>query len=413
MSPLQRISALVVGALLSLVGNPVQAQWFGFGRPANCGCEPYAAQAPMVHAMTSAAAQPQTICHQVQPVMQTMYHTVPVTEYQQVKQTVKRPVVETNYVDQQVTEYKPVTETRVVNVPTVSYQDVTEHQQVTRNVGFWNTRYVPNMKMSPCEADPRPGFTGWWNRQSVEMKNAFTPDYSVQREYCPQQITQVVPVTRRVAVQGTRQVSYNVTTMVPQTTTKKVAMNTVKYVDHEVTAMQPVTVMRSVPIGTRMAYAPIGGPAAGGTATATLTPTPDPVSNRAAAPSNNRQADDSERFDRRRGANRDDGTFRGSSLPPNLTTPAAASIQPVGELKLVALDDNPPAAIPEVKQAAKAKSDTPATKIPTAARVGQWVAHVPRDKEQLSKDTPAKPAATPTKPAVKGPILAGYKPNAE
>ncbi|MDP1799560.1 MAG: hypothetical protein Q8K78_18830, partial [Planctomycetaceae bacterium] len=189
----------------------------------------------------------QSVCAPpVQQVMQTVYKQVPVVEQVAVRQTVKKPVVETAYVDQAVTEYRPVTEVRTVNVPTVAYQDVQECQTVTKNMGYWRTQHVPNLKASPCDYNNMPGFTGWMQRQSVEFRNAFTPNYSTKREYVPQTVVQAVPVTRRMAIQGTKQVAYNVTSMVPYQTTRKVAVANTKWVDEEVTVMKPQTVLKTM-----------------------------------------------------------------------------------------------------------------------------------------------------------------------
>lgn len=228
---------------------------------------------------------PSCVC--AQPVVQTCYQTVPVTEYRQVRQTVQRPVYETKYVDQEVVAYRPVVETRTVDVPTVTYQDVVEYQPVVRDMGGWQTEYQVRHLPSPCEYDPRPGLVGWLNRTGYQVRAAFTPRVVAHRQYVPNVVATSVPVTRRVAQHGTRQVSYNVTRMVAYTTNQKVAVNTVRYVAEEVTRVQPVTVMRTVPTGTSLAYAytPFG---ASSTATA-LAPTPDPVGT-AAQPSTKRTA---------------------------------------------------------------------------------------------------------------------------
>jgi hypothetical protein len=212
-------------------------------------------------------------CQQcLQPVAQTCYRTVPVTEYRAVKQIVQRPVVETKWVDQTVTAYRPVTETKTATIPTVSYHNVTECQTVQRNVGHWQTTSYVNPKISPCQYDSRPNLFGWLNRTGYSIRQTFTPRVVTRRQYVQQLVTQNIPVTRRVATHGTRQVSYQVTRMVPYTTTRKVAVNTVRYVSTEVTTMRPVTVMRSVPIGTATAFLPLGI----GTATA-LQPVPESV----------------------------------------------------------------------------------------------------------------------------------------
>lgn len=260
---------------LVLSGGSASAQWVASSNP--CGC-----------AQSAQAIQPVQTAQAVQPVVQHCYQTVPVTEYQQVRQMVKKPVVETRYVETPVTTYRPVTETRMAEIPTVAYQDVTECQVMQRDASYYVNRYEPNFKLSPCQYDSRPGLAGWFNRTSYGLRSAFVPDYNIRREYVPNMVTQAVPVTRKVAIQGTRQVAYNVTTMVPEQTTRKVAVNTMRYVDEEVVALQPVTTMKTVQVGTRMALAPLGvGPMTvfGGLPTRTvLAPTPDPVSAKAADP---------------------------------------------------------------------------------------------------------------------------------
>lgn len=214
------------------------------------------------------------VCECVTPIVQQRYQTVPVTEYRQVKQVVQRPVVETEYVEQPVTEFHPVVETRTAEVPTVTYHDVVEHQTVMRDMGHWQTRYECVPKLHPCQYDPRPGLLGWLNRTGYSIRSSLTPSMIAHRDYVPNVVAQTVPVTRRVAEHGTRQVTYNVTKMVPTQTTRTVAVNKVRYEAQEITATQPVTVMRTVPIGTSVAYAvtPFGAPV---TATA-LVPAADP-----------------------------------------------------------------------------------------------------------------------------------------
>lgn len=237
----------------------------------------------------------QPVC-QTAMVIQPTYQTVPVTEYQEVKQTVMRPVTETKYVDQQVTEYRPVTETRTAEVPVTTYVPVTEMQTVMQDRSYYQTQYVPNCRMSPCQYDPRPGLLGWMNRTGYEMRSAFTPRYTAYRQFVPNQTVAQVPVTRQVAQQGSRQVTYNVTRYEPHTTTRQVAVNETKWVAEETTVSRPVTTYRTVPSGTTVAYAPIGsavafgggaisnvayGPIQYGSGTATaMGPTPDPVSAR-------------------------------------------------------------------------------------------------------------------------------------
>jgi hypothetical protein len=241
----------------------------------------------------------QPVCQQMAMVVQPCYQTVPVVEHQEVKQTVMRPVTETKYVDQTVTEYRPVTETKTAEVPVTTYQPVTEMQTVCQDRSYWATQYVPNCRISPCQYDPRPGLVGWLNRTGYEVRSAFTPRYSAYRHYVPNQVVAQVPVTRQIAQQGTRQVTYNVTRYEPHETTRRVAVNETKYVAEERTVTKPVVAYRTVPVGTQVAYSPMGSSALafgggtitnvaygpirynnGGTATA-FGPSPDPISAKA------------------------------------------------------------------------------------------------------------------------------------
>ena len=231
----------------------------------------------------------------VQPVVQNCYQTVPVTEYQEVKQTVQRPVMETQYVEQPVTEYVPITEQRTAMVPQVEYDNITECQTVCRDMGQWVTRREAIHRPSPCEYDPRPTFTGWFNRTTYGMRTAFSPKAQIRREYVPNVVAQTIPVTRRVARNTTRQVTYNVTRMEARQTTRRVAVNTVRYVAEEVTAMRPVTVMRTVPIGTSVAFAV--SPFGVGTATA-LAPIADPVTSARKSPTPITAGEDKDKFNR-------------------------------------------------------------------------------------------------------------------
>ncbi len=343
------------GLALLLAANSASAQWNPF-RPNNCDCAPaapvsYNAMAPAVTAYTACAPVVQTVCAPaVQPVMQTVYRQVPVVEHVAVKQTVKKPIVDVKYVDQAVTEYRPVTEARTVAVPTVSYQDITEYQTVTKNVGFWRSRYEPNYKPTPCEYNQTPGFTGWMSRTSSEIRNAFTPNYRVAREYVPQTVCQQVPVTRRVAINGTRQVSYNVTSMVPYQTTQKVAVNTTRWVDEEVTVMKPQTVVKTMAVGTQITYAPIGS----GTATA-VQPQPDNIGTgltptRSAGGDLLKNANPNNAVDPRRGA------LDVQPLP----------LQPRTKLS--------PTSLPRATGTTAANLNGTPVKIPTAAKYNEWTA---------------------------------------
>lgn len=301
--------APALGALVCLVfASTASAQWFPFrGLFTPCPCGPATSMyAPVSYgsgcssgacgiaptAMYSnpcGCAQPVACAPAMvaQPVTETVMRQVPMTEYRQTRQTVRKPVIETTYIDQPVTEYRQVIEQKTVAVPTVAYQDVTECQTVQRNCGQWVTKWHCNEKIPACQYDNRPGFMGEMNRIGHATRQAFIPAQYATREYQSQVVAQQIPVTRRVAVQGSKQVTYNVARSVATQTTRKVAVNTTKYVDEEVVVMQPVTVVKSVPttrttyrfvpVGSAMAY----GPGMGSTA---LLPTPDPVNSAGAAP---------------------------------------------------------------------------------------------------------------------------------
>jgi hypothetical protein len=106
------------------------------------------------------------------------------------------------------------------------------------------------------------------------MRTAFTPQTKTTRQWVPQKMTCTVPCTRKVAVNGMKQVTYNVTQMMPHQVTRKVAVNKTRYVDQEVTVMKPVTVAKRMQVGTRVTYAPSTGTNGGRTA---LQPTADPA----------------------------------------------------------------------------------------------------------------------------------------
>lgn len=261
--------APVLGALVWLASaSPVSAQWMPFrgmfGGPCGpCGpvCQPAAMFTPAgcgsgACGVTPVAYTNPSACAPAmvaQPVTETVMQQVPVTEYRQVRQTVRKPVIQTSYVDQPGTEYRQIVEQKTVNVPTCSYQNVTELQTVQRNCGQWVTKWHCNQKISPCEYDNRPGFMGEMNRIGFATRQALTPTQYATREYVQQTVAQQVPVTRRVAIQGTKQVTYNVPRTIAVQTTRKVAVNTMKYVDEEVVVMQPVTVVKSIPT-TRTSY---------------------------------------------------------------------------------------------------------------------------------------------------------------
>jgi hypothetical protein len=382
---------LSVMASVSLLANTpgvAQSQWFGRGMNAGCDCAPaptammpasYSAcgcDMPTVATVSACAPVVQTVAIPMQPVMQTVYQQVPVTEYRPEKQMVQRQVMETKYVDREVTAYRPITETRTAEVPTVSYQDVTEYQTVMRNMGYWRTRYEPNCKASPCQYDGRPGLMGWMNRTGYEFVSAFQPAYNVRREYCPQCVAQQVPVTRRVAIQGTRQVAYNVTRMEAYQTTQKVAILEPRMENVEVTVMKPITVVKTMAVGSQITYAPLG---ATGTATA-LQPRPDTIG-RGTSPSRTAAGD---KLDNANPNRVNDTRTNSLDRPMWQSTPLQRTGQPVEPV--------PPALKAKVigtaqltPPASSLKTTTSTFKVPSAARTSQWVA-------RSTKAAPASPS---------------------
>lgn len=306
----------------------------------------------------------------VQPVQtiqvqaQACYQTVPVTEMRQIRQTVQRPVIETAYVDQQVTEYKPVIENKAATIPTVSYQTVTECQTVQRDMGRWVTEYQCRPQMHAWEYDGRPDLLGAINRASYNVRMAFTPQVYSRRVYVPNVVTQAIPVSRQVAVHGTKTVNYQVSRLVPVTTTRKVAVNTVKMVAQEVVTHHPVTTMRVVPVGSAMALAP-------GFSSTALAPTPDPISTAtqqrdASKPSNNSRAvpPATDVFE--------NNNSKATPIQPRKST----SVTPTGDSSVSERDD----VVPSIRQASNTVIEHRVgygPTEPTATRVGRWVARRP------------------------------------
>jgi hypothetical protein len=265
MSPHMSRVATLLGALCLLTpAATLQAQWF----PAN-DCCPACAPPP------TCCPPPVTCMH---PVSVPCYQTVPVTAYEPCEQTVMKPIVKTEYIDEPVTEFRPVSETRVARYPTCTYQPVTQFYPQTRDCGHWQTFCQCCPKMSPCQYDPNPGLVGWMNRTGYEMRMAFSPNYVYRRQWIPNYITTMVPVTRQVAQHGVQEVPYTVTRLEPHHSTRRVALNRVDYVAEKIVTQRAVTVFKTVPIGTSVAWVPLGSTI--GTATAVL-PQPDPISEHA------------------------------------------------------------------------------------------------------------------------------------
>jgi len=289
-------------------------------------------------------------CVPIQPVQTTCYQQVPVTTYRQEKQTVREPYYKTSYVDRDVTVMRPVTIQRTEEIPTISYRTVTESRTVNRDMGRWVTRYTPANKRSPCQVDARPGVIGWLNRTGYSFRSAFKPNYYTSRQYVPKMMACTVPVSRQVAVRGTRRVTINETKMVAHKTTERVAVQKLQYRERVVTVMRPQTAYRTVPIGSQLTYGYGGYGTSGMTAfapmiidnrSARLDPEPDDIGSRTqSARRENKKdpfADDGEHAD-------DDGHFHRSShsremepLEPldDLDFPAGASRSNRSSRKLV------------------------------------------------------------------------------
>ncbi len=273
-----RLPAIAL-TLVTLTHN-AEAQWGPFGD--NCGCQPAiapAAAAPIYGqvamanpcAVQSVAVNP---CPCVQPVQETVYRDVPVVSYRQETRSIKEPVVRTVYEDQPVTAYRQIMVQKTAEVASTEYQTISECQQKVVDRSHWQTVRQPVQKGCACDYDRRPGLLGWMNRQSYEMRMAFTPNYINRREFVPNVQAYNVPVQRTVAIPTTRQVTYNVAQLEPYQTTQRVARQVTEYVEKEVTVSVPYTETKTVAVGTRtrMAYVdPFGG---GGSTTA-LSPTTD------------------------------------------------------------------------------------------------------------------------------------------
>jgi hypothetical protein len=358
------------GRLLAVVTIPLfastaQAQWGPFGDP--CGtCATTAAIAPPQYAAAPIAYNPcistVSVAPCMQPVTETVYRDVPVTQYVAVKKTVKKPVLRTVYEDRPVTAYKQVMEERVAEVPTVSYQTVQECRPVTINRSYWQTVSQPVMKVSPCQYDPRPGLAGWFNRTSYNVRMAFTPDQIRQRQFVPNVQTVAVPTSRTVAIPGTRQVTYSVAKLQPYETTQRVARVITDYEDVEVTAYEPHTVTKTVAVGnqTRWAFVdPYGGTTARATAS-------EPTPARAA------QKEDPKKTTRSGGIElnhyeQPQYQLNHSPAPTQQASPALFNEDPQTEPTPIQAAPAPIQAEPNLFEHGNAR---PAT--PTAARVAGW-----------------------------------------
>lgn len=251
--PIMRSAAAFFGAAapvsMASYGSDVQC-----GAPINCHIETPVVQQQVVHVQAVAPVATVMAVQQLQPVHQPVMQTVQAMEMRPVKQMVTKPVVTTEYVDQAVTVMTPVSEVKVANVPTTHYQTVTEYKTVQKQVGYWVTQNIPTNKMAAYQYDNRPNVMGAMNRAVYNTKAAFTPNYQQVRKFVPQTMTCQVPCKKQVAVQGMKQVTYNVTRMQPTQTTRKVAVNKVSYQQQEVTVMAPHAVTKTVQVGTKISY---------------------------------------------------------------------------------------------------------------------------------------------------------------
>ncbi|MCA9111302.1 MAG: hypothetical protein KDA52_15220 [Planctomycetaceae bacterium] len=274
-----RASAIAL-TLVALTQN-AEAQWGPFGN--NCNCQPAVApaaaapiygQVAMANPCNPCAVQSVSVAQCVQPVQETVYQDVPVVKYRQETRTIKEPVVRTVYEEKPVTAYRQVMVQKTAEVPSVQYQTVTECQQQCINNSRWVSVRQPVQKGCACDYDRRPGLLGWMNRQSYEMRMAFTPNYITQRHFVPDVRTVSVPVQRTVAVPTTRQVTYNVAQMEAYETTQRVARQITEYEEKEVTVQVPYTETKTVAVGTRTRYAYVDQ-FGGSSSTTALNPTTD------------------------------------------------------------------------------------------------------------------------------------------
>lgn len=362
----QSASASYSSAAMPIYRTAMASESVQCGQPIACTIE----QPVQVRAMAQIVR-----VEPLQPVVHPVYDTVHVTEYQPVKQKVQKPIVETKWVEQAVTEMRPVTQQRTVNVPTVDYQSVTEYKKVQKQVGYWVTKNEATGKVEPCQYDNRPNMAGWMNRTGYQMRTAFTPQTRTTRQFIPQTMTCTVPCTKKVAVQGQKQVTYNVTSMVPQQVTRKVAVNSVRYVEEEVTAMKAVTVAKTMQVGTRISYAPPGSSGAGATA---LQPTPDTKASARNPDGTPKRTANGEKLDEfSPGLAPDDFNNRNGATPKKISYPTPIEESPIDQGRMT-----------ETTVPARETSPTrQSLSTPSVVRVSQWVARnpLPSNPQPISK----------------------------
>lgn len=286
----------LAAVLVASLGSPMalMAQW---GLGSDCSCY-NPAPAPVVTQS----------CQCMQPVTTIVSKQMQVTEYRQAQKVEKRPVQRMRMVSKSATAYRQVMDTKTVEVPHTTYQTVTEMVPRTINKSRWQTVSQPVPKMASCQYDSRPGMMAAMNRMGYTMRSSLQPNFVTHRQFIPQVCQCNVPVQRQVAVQSTRQVTYNVARMEPYQTTQQVAEYFTDYENVTVTTMEPVTVMKTVQVPTtRMAFV-------------------DPYSGMAVAPQETRTAKEPTPV---REAENDtpptNGVFKGTSIEKPKSTPVANS----------------------------------------------------------------------------------------
>lgn len=359
--PFQSASSMYSSAMMPMQRTAMVSESVQCGQPIACTIEQPVQMRQMVQAVR---VEP------LQPVVHPVYDTVQVTEYRPVKQRVSKPIYETEYVDQNVTVMQSVTQQRTVNVPTVDYQSVTEYKKVQKQVGYWVTKNEATGKISPCQYDNRPTMLGAMNRAGYQARTAFTPQTKVTRQFVPQTMTCTVPCTKKVAVQGMKQVTYNVTSMVPTQTTRKVAVSKMRHVEEEITVMKPFTVAKTMQVATRISYAPVGS-GAGGTGVATgLQPTADPRASAKNLEGSPKRTADGKIDEFSPGLAPDDFNNRNGGTPKKISYPTPLEQDAVDRGHLT--ETTVPA-----RQAAPTAPVQPTFNAPSIVRVSQWVARTP------------------------------------
>ena len=182
---------------------------------------------------------PCNVCQPVQPVAQTCYQTVPVTQYVPEKRTVMKPVTEYKNVEQKVTVYKPVTEQRTCRSPT---GQLPKRHRVSS--GFsrhgWLADCLPTGQQdgSLSVRQPTPTLrvgsieplTAFAHRSHPQLSNGSQLSAEHCHDICADNLVKWLS-------RSTRQVTYNVTKMVPETRVQTVRVPTTRMVAVEETVM--------------------------------------------------------------------------------------------------------------------------------------------------------------------------------